>query len=121
MPYFEQKTQEEYTRQFDSLSGSEVSPEEDAWDDDGFDLPDSALDPDALDDTDDPEAAAETDPELQRQSRQRKYRIAAGIGDLSAVLIGVAVILALVAFLISMLRFVASDFSQTFSLWQVKF
>ena len=121
MPYFEEKAPEEYTRQFDSLSGTEVPPEEEGWDDDGFDQLDPALDPDAPDDADDPEAAAVTDPELARQARQRKYRIAAGIGDLSAVLIGVAVILALVAFLISMLRFVASDFSQTFSLWQVKF
>ena len=39
----------------------------------------------------------------------------------SAVLIGAGVILLLVAFLISMLRFVSSDFARTFSLWQIKF
>jgi len=74
---------------------------------------------------DDPDAAEalpeeEEDPELRREARLRKFRIAAGIGDLGAVLTGAAVILVLVAFLISMLRFVSSDFARTFSLWKTQ-
>ena len=58
--------------------------------------------------------------EEDRQSRLHKLRIAAGVGDLGAVVVGVAVILLLVAFLISMIRFVSSDFNHFFSLWRIK-
>ncbi len=45
----------------------------------------------------------------------------AGVGDLTAVLAGVGVILVLVAFLISMVRFVSSDLSQTVSILSTGF
>ena len=48
-------------------------------------------------------------------------RIAAGFGNLGATLVGVAVILVLVAFLISMIQFISTDFSQNFSLWVTRF
>ena len=125
MPYFERKPDTESTRRFSTLAGEEESggglfsaSTEDGFDDqydDGFDdlYEDSPEDPGVL-----PE---EEDPELRREARLRKFRIAAGIGDLGAVLAGAAVILILVAFLISMLRFVSSDFSRTFSLWKTQF
>jgi|GEM_PF-6486359 len=52
--------------------------------------------------------------------RRHRFRILAGVSDLAATLFGVAAILALVAFLSSMLRFVSSDFVQNFSLWVAK-
>lgn len=123
MPYFERKPDTGDTRRFASFSGEEASGgglfshaadggfEEDY--DDGFD----ALTEDVPEDSDVfPEE--EEDPELRRAERQRKFRIAAGIGNFGAVLAGAAVILVLVAFLISMLRFVYSDFSRTFALWK---
>ncbi len=77
--------------------------------DDGFD--ELAMDP----------GEEELSEEEMREEQKRKYRIAAGAGDLTAVLAGVAVILVLVAFLINMVQFVSSDFAQTFSLWATKF
>ncbi len=77
--------------------------------DDGFD--ELAMDP----------GEEELSEEEIREEQKRKYRIAAGAGDLTAVLAGVAVILVLVAFLINMVQFVSSDFAQTFSLWATKF
>ncbi len=77
--------------------------------DDGFD--ELATDPEE----------EELSEEEMREEQKRKFRIAAGAGDLTAVLAGVAVILVLVAFLINMIQFVSSDFTQTFSLWATKF
>ena len=116
MAYFQRQPAEEnsYTRQFAPASG-DFSEEE--WDDydDGFD---------ELTEEDPGEEeypADEASEEEARREKRRKYRIAAGIGDFGATLIGVVVILALVAFLINMLRFVSSDFTQNFSLWSTKF
>ena len=115
MPYFERTEPDPYAE------GNEAYGEYDEYAesyDDGFDA--------LLEDPEVPEPPL--DPEEERllaeekkQSRLRKFQIAAGLGDFSAVLIGAGVILLLVAFLISMLRFVSSDFARTFSLWQVKF
>ena len=55
------------------------------------------------------------------ENRRRKFRIAAGVGDLAATLFGVGAILALLAFLMSMLQFISSDIAQSLSLWQIKF
>ncbi len=89
---------------------------EDSYDD-GFD--------DGYDDGFDELAAEEPEEELseeeRREEQKRKFRIAAGVGDLAAVLAGVAVILVLTAFLINMIQFVSSDISQNFSLWATKF
>ena len=115
MPYFERTDPEANAR-----SGGEYEEYDEYADsyDDGFD--DLLEDPDAGEEPLDPEEARLLEEE-KKQSRLRKLRIAAGLGDFSAVLIGAGVILLLVAFLISMLRFVSSDFARTFSLWQIKF
>lgn len=121
MPYFERTDSETYARRFGNAeAGNEGDEAYDAYDDgygDGFDEL-----------MEDPGAEEPLDPEEERLlaeekklSRLRKLRIAAGLGDFGAVLVGVAVILLLVAFLISMLRFVSNDFNRTFSLWQVRF
>ncbi len=68
----------------------------------------------------DPEEEELSEEEM-REEQKRKFRIAAGAGDLIAVLTGVAVILILVAFLINMIQFTASDLSQTFFIWATKF
>ena len=112
MPYFERKNPEAYPQ-----SDGDYEEYADSYDD-GFD--DLLEDPEAVEAPLDPEEARLLEEE-KKQSRLRKFRIAAGLGDLSAVLIGAGVILLLVAFLISMFRFVSSDFARTFSLWQIKF
>ncbi len=124
MPYFERTDSEPYARRFVSSGEERHDEDEEAFyeeeevyaGDDGFD---------AL--MEDPEEESEPDPEEarmlaeeDRQSRLHKLRIAAGVGDLGAVVVGVAVILLLVAFLISMIRFVSSDFNHFFSLWRIK-
>ena len=125
MQYFERKPDAEDTRRFSALpeegepgGGLFSHSGDDRFDDDYDDGFDALYE-------DDPDAAEalpeeEEDPELRREARLRKFRIAAGIGDLGAVLTGAAVILVLVAFLISMLRFVSSDFARTFSLWKTQ-
>ena len=113
MAYFQQQPSggNSYTRQFapvqEKVPGQPWDEEEDY--DDGFD--------ELMEEEPDEAPSRE---EIQRE-RQRKFRIAAGIGDLAATLIGVGVILALVAFLISIIQFVSTDFSQNFSLLQTKF
>ena len=126
MPYFQHRAgnEKDYTRQFPAASGQagsydpaydgDYSEEYDEEYDDGFDeLEEDYIDEEGLDE----EIPEE---ELQAEKR-RKYRIAANIGDLGATLIGTGVILALLAFLISMIRFVSSDFVNNFSLWQTGF
>ncbi len=85
--------------------------------DDGFD--------DGYDDGFDELAAGAPEEELSeeeiREEQKRRFRIAAGAGDLAAVLAGVAVILVLTAFLINMIQFVSADIMQNFSLWVTKF
>lgn len=108
---------ESYTRQFAQTREEEYDddgdyPEEETWDD-GFD---ELLEEDEEEEEDDPLLEEE-----RRLERQRKFRIAAGFGDLGAAMAGVVVILALVAFLITMLRFLSTDFSQNFSLFQTRF
>ena len=123
MPYFERTDSEPYARRFVS-SGEDASEE----DEEGFYEEEAYAGDDGFDDLmENPEGEAELGPEdarilaeEARQSRLQKLRIAAGVGDFGAVMLGVAVILLLVAFLISMIRFVSSDFSHFFSLWRIK-
>ncbi len=68
----------------------------------------------------DPEEEELSEEEI-REEQKRRFRIAAGAGDLAAVLAGTVVILVLVAFLINMIQFVSTDFAQTFSLFAAKF
>ena len=108
MAYFREPSGQEdaYARRFSPPPADEQ--EEDFYDgyDDGFD---------ELTEQEVPEA--DIPPEEKARERRRLFRIAAGFGDLGASILGVLVILALVAFLIALLRFLSSDFSQTFSLW----
>ena len=68
----------------------------------------------------DPSEEEWTEEELAEE-RKRKFRIAAGVGDLAAVLAGTAVILALAALLIQMYHFVTADISQNFTIWATHF
>ena len=115
MPYFQRTDSDEYTRSFDPRDAREE--EEDYSEDDSYD--------DGFDElTDEEDPVPKEDPlseEERRLEKRRRFRIAAGIGDLSAVLFGTALILALVALLINMIQFVTSDFSQNFSLFQTRF
>ena len=123
MPYFERTDSKPYARRFVS-SGEDASEEEEGF----YEEEEAYAGGDGFDDLmEDSEEEAEPDPEEarilaeeDRQSRLHKLRIAAGVGDLGAVVVGVAVILLLVAFLISMIRFVSSDFNHFFSLWRIK-
>ena len=113
MAYFQQNAprEKEYTRQFPAGESEFAEDWEDEEEyDDGFDelLEDEASE------------IALSEEELRAEKR-RKYRIAAGFGDLGATVVGVGVILALVAFLITMIRFVTADFTQNLSLWQPRF
>ena len=58
--------------------------------------------------------------EERREARQMKWRMLAGVGDFFSVLAGTVVILLLVALLISLITWVQSDISQSFTLWQTK-
>lgn len=115
MPYFQRTDSDEYTRSFDPRDTREE--EEDYSEDDSYD--------DGFDElTDEEDPVPKEDPlseEERRLEKRRRFRIAAGIGDLSAILFGTALILALVALLINMIQFVTSDFSQNFSLFQTRF
>lgn len=129
MAYFQRKRadeEEQYTRKFRTIQQESIRTEEaeaeaeEEYYDDGLDAlnweeeeQDGAL----------PEEEAEeewTEEELAEE-RKRKFRIAAGVGDLAAILAGTAVILVLAALLISMIRFVSSDITQNFTIWATKF
>ncbi len=94
--------------------GSENGGEDSEAYDDGFD--------ELLEDeyADLPEEEALSEEELEAE-RRRKFRIAAGAGDLTAVLVGVAVILLLTALLINMISFVKADLFKSFSVWMTNF
>ena len=112
MAYFQQKTggDNSYTRQFSPARDQD--PETD-WEEDEYD--------DGFDELTEEEPPEEFSEEERRAERERKYRVAAGFGNFGAIVVGTLVILALTAFLINMIRFISSDFSQNFSLWQTKF
>ena len=113
MAYFQRSPsgEEKYARKFVSGSDQEPDPgwEEEEEYDDGFD------------ELDEEEPGEEASEEELLKDRQRRFRLAAGFGDLGATLIGVTVILILIAFLISMIRFLITDFTQNYSLFQTRF
>ena len=122
MAYFQRSSSDDpsYIRQFAPAAGEDWQETDDEDEDepiydDGFD--------ELMEDGEEmeiPEEGSFTENEWQEE-RRRKFRTAAGIGNFGATIFGVAAILLLVAFLISMLRFISSDFSQNFSLLQTKF
>ena len=112
MAYFPRKPAEEsgYTRQFASPTQEEEWDGEEPLYDDGFD---------EMMEDEDPED--DLSREELREERRHRFRLAAGFGNLGATLIGVVVILALIAFLISMIQFLSTDITQNYSLFQTKF
>ena len=123
MAYFQRDARQEprYTRRFAPVRSAgepENTPEaeyeadlDSSWADDGFDELEEAGSQEEIDFLDEEELRAE---------RRRKFRLAADLGDLGAVIAGVVLILLLVAFLINMINFVTSDFTQNFSLFQTR-
>lgn len=88
--------------------------------DDGMN--DDYLDDGIYDTFDDDDDAADDyfDEEDQQLDRQGKWRVLAGLGDFLGVLAGTVVILVLIALLVSLIHWVQSDISQSFTLWQTK-
>ena len=72
-------------------------------------------------DAEDPDANEEWTEEELAEERKHKFRILSGVGDLTAILVGVAVILVLSALLIQMVHFATSDLSQNFTLFATHF
>ena len=74
------------------------------------------------DDADDYEYEEEDElSEEERVLAQRDHwRVLAGIGDFLAIVVGTAVILVLIALLVSLVNWVHADISQSFTLWQTK-
>lgn len=64
-----------------------------------------------------PEEELLTDEE-RRALRQSNWRLLAGLADFAAVILGTAVILVLIALLVSLLNWLVADVSQTFTLLQ---
>ncbi len=117
MAYFERKTrgQDGYSRKFTS---SKPAREDEIWEEYEDE---EALFSDGFDELIEEEPEEEIPEEELQKEKRRKYRVAAGFGDLGATLIGVGVILLLAALLLQMLQFVSTDISQNFSLLQTKF
>ena len=83
--------------------------EEEADDyDDGFD---------ELTEEEEPELSEEEKAELRRN----RFRLAAGAGNLVAVIGGAVMILVLLALLFNMINFVSNDMTRNFSLFQTNF
>ena len=72
---------------------------------------------------DDPETEAENElsEEEQKEIRKNRFRVISGAGNLAAVITGTVVILALLAFLMSMIGFVLNDADRNFTLFQTRF
>ncbi len=138
MAYFQKRHTEEseaYTRRFSPMN-NQGGAEEDS---DGLEYEDEyeesyreaeayddGLDEDGNDfmnwnEEDEDSAEDEWTEEELAEERKRKFRIAAGVGDLTAILVGTAVILALAALLIQMYHFVTADISQNFTIWATHF
>lgn len=118
MAYFDQENREQqrHRRVFrepvasdldDALENDEDYPEaEEGYDDFG------PYDDDELVDEDD---MTEEERALARRDR---WEVLAGVGDFLAVIVGTAVILILVALLVSLINWVHADITQSFTLWQ---
>ncbi len=139
MAFFQQKrAQEQATRRMRSFSDVESLTDEAEYEEDGAEgfrddpLYDDGLyeddygpgefgAPDWDEDAEDPDANEEWTEEELAEERKHKFRILSGVGDLTAILVGVAVILVLSALLIQMVHFATSDLSQNFTLFATHF
>ena len=52
--------------------------------------------------------------------RRSRWRVLASLGDFAGVIVGTAVILILIALIISLVHWVRSDITQSFTLWQTR-
>lgn len=80
--------------------------EDDLYDEEGMLLDDDPLAEELLTD------------EERRELRRSTWQLLAGIGDFAGVILGTAVIFVLIALLVSLINWLISDVSQTFTLWQ---
>ena len=110
----------------DTPDGAEMNgadPEGADWEsaeyDDGFQ--DDDLYNDGMYDDFGDEAEEEWTEEELAEEKKHRFRILAGVGDLTAILVGTALILVMVALLIQMINFVTADISQNFTIWTTKF
>ena len=94
----------------------DFAPEED---DVPVELPyDSIYDqPDPEDDELDDELLTDEEKAALRRSH---WRVLANVGDFAGVIVGTAVILILIALIISLVHWVRSDITQSFTLWQTR-
>ncbi len=58
--------------------------------------------------------------EERLELRRSTWQLLAGLGDFAGVILGTAAILILVALLVSLMNWLVSDISQTFTLWQIR-
>lgn len=113
MAYFQHKDEQQHQRVFQDR-------QEDNWQDENRYLYDPeedwAEDPedDMLLDED------EMTEEERALARRDHWQVLAGVGDFLAVIVGTAVILILVALLVSLINWVHADITQSFTLWQTK-
>lgn len=114
MAYFQHKDEQQHQRVFQDRQDDdwqeepryEYDPEED-WQDDPEDY-DELLDEDEMTE------------EERAMARRDHWQVLAGVGDFLAVIAGTAVILILVALLVSLINWVHADITQSFTLWQTK-
>ena len=116
MAYFHHNDQQQTQKR--NYFARETEPEEefeDAYEeeyDDGLD--------DLSDDEEDEEEEGLTEEERQER-RIRTFRMAFGIGNITAVIAGTVVILILLALILNMVGFVIDDVNRNFTLFQTRF
>ena len=112
MAYFRENEAEETKRQPLPVSGEETGDETTDYIesdyDDGFDDPTE-------------EEEEELTPEEKKAIRTKRFRMASGAGNVTAVITGTLVILLLLAFLLNMIGFVLNDADRNFTLFQTRF
>ena len=112
MAYFRENETEETKRQPLPISGKEAADETTEYIesdyDDGFDDPAE-------------EEEEEITPEEKKAIRTKRFRMASGAGNVTAVITGTLVILLLLAFLLNMIGFVLNDADRNFTLFQTRF
>lgn len=109
--YFQQNPEPEQP-----IYDDDFAPEED---DVPVELPyDSIYDqPDPEDDELDDDLLTDEEKAALRRSH---WRVLANVGDFAGVIVGTAVILILIALIISLVHWVRSDITQSFTLWQTR-
>lgn len=58
--------------------------------------------------------------EERQELRRSHWQLLAGLADFAGVILGTAAILLLIALLVSLINWLVSDISQTFTLWQMR-